>query len=86
MGVLPLVFKDGESRETLNLTGKEVIDLTGLAGGITLGMDVACTITYEDGSTKQTTLKCRIDTEDEVAYYLNGGILQYVLRNLAEAA
>ena len=86
MGVLPLVFKDGESRETLNLTGKEIIDLTGLAGGITPGMDVACTITYEDGSTKQTTLKCRIDTEDEVAYYLNGGILQYVLRNLAEAA
>ena len=48
-------------------------------------MDVTCTITYEDGSTKETTLLCRIDTGDEVAYYLNGGILQYVMRNLAAA-
>ena len=86
MGVLPLVFKDGETRKTLNLTGKETFDLTGLAAGIKPGMDVACTITYEDGSTRQTAFKCRIDTEDEVSYYLNGGILQYVLRNLAAAA
>ncbi|MFN3233230.1 MAG: aconitate hydratase AcnA [Alphaproteobacteria bacterium] len=86
MGVLPLVFKDGDNRETLKLTGAETFDLTGISGGITPRMDVPCTITYEDGSTKSITLMCRIDTENEVAYYLNGGILQYVLRNLAEAA
>ncbi len=85
MGVIPLSFKDGETRQTLGLTGKETISLTGLSGGITPGMDVACTITYEDGSTKQISLLCRIDTGDEVAYYMSGGILQYVMRNLAAA-
>jgi len=85
MGVIPLSFKDGETRETLGLTGKESLSLTGLKGGITPGMDVACSITYEDGSTKEITLLCRIDTGDEVAYYKNGGILQYVMRNLAAA-
>ena len=85
MGVLPLSFKNGETRQSLGLTGKESISLTGLAGGITPGMDVTCIITYEDGSTKETTLLCRIDTGDEVAYYKNGGILQYVMKNLAAA-
>ena len=85
MGVLPLSFKNSETRQSLGLTGKESISLTGLAGGITPGMDVTCTITYEDGSTKETTLLCRIDTGDEVAYYKNGGILQYVMKNLAAA-
>lgn len=85
MGVLPLSFKNGETRQSLGLTGKENISLTGLSGGITPGMDVTCTITYEDGSTKETTLLCRIDTGDEVAYYKNGGILQYVMKNLAAA-
>ena len=85
MGVLPLVFKDGDTRQSLGLTGKETLSITGIAGGITPRMDLPCTITYEDGSTKEITLLCRIDTEDEVAYYKNGGILQYVLRNLAAA-
>ena len=83
MGVLPLVFKDGETRKTLGLDGSETIDLTGLAGGITPGMDVACVITRADGERVETTLKCRIDTADEVAYYENGGILHYVLRGMA---
>jgi aconitate hydratase len=86
MGILPLVFKDGEDRKTLGLTGKETLTLTGLAGGITPRMDVPCTITYADGSTKVTSLVCRIDTLDEVSYYKQGGILQYVLKNLAKAA
>ena len=86
MGIVPLVFKDGETRQSLGLTGKEVISLTGLAGGITPRMDVTATIKYADGSTKVTTLTCRIDTLDEVSYYKNGGILQYVLKNLAKAA
>ena len=83
MGVLPLVFKNGETRKSLKLDGTETIDITGIAGGIKPGMDVAMKITRKDGSVDQTTLKCRIDTLDEVEYFKNGGILHYVLRNLA---
>ena len=86
MGVLPLVFKDGVTRQTLGLTGKETFDLTGIAGGIKPRMDVACRITYEDGRTEDISLLCRIDTLDEVEYFLNGGILQYVMLGLAKAA
>ncbi len=85
MGVLPLVFKDGQTRESLGLDGSETIDLTGIAGGITPGMDVDCTITRADGSKQEIKLLCRIDTLDEVEYYRNGGILHYVLRNMAVA-
>ena len=86
MGVLPLVFKDGASRKSLGLDGGEVIDLVGLEAGIEPGMDVTCRITRADGSTQEIALLCRIDTADEVAYYRNGGILHYVLRQLASAA
>ena len=82
MGVLPLQFKD-ETRESLGLKGDETFDLSGIAGGLQPGQDVNLTIHYPDGSTKETTLLCRIDTLDEVDYYLNGGILHYVLRSLA---
>jgi aconitate hydratase len=85
MGVLPLQFKAGDDRKTLGLDGSETFDLTGLAGGITPGMDVACRVTRTDGSTAGVTLLCRIDTEDEVEYYVQGGILQYVLNNLKAA-
>ena len=86
MGVLPLQFKDGVTRKTLNLDGSETVDLTGLEGGITPRMDVACQITRSDGSTENITLLCRIDTLDEVEYYLHGGILHYVLRNMINNA
>jgi aconitate hydratase A / 2-methylisocitrate dehydratase len=86
MGVLPLQFKDGMNRETLGLKGTEKFDITGIADGITPRMDVPCKITYADGSTKDVTLLCRIDTADEVDYYRHGGILQYVLRNIVKAA
>ncbi|MBO6562460.1 MAG: aconitate hydratase AcnA [Nisaea sp.] len=86
MGVLPLQFKDGQNRETLGLKGTETFDITGIADGITPRMDVPCKITYADGSVKEITLLCRIDTADEVDYYRHGGILQYVLRNIASAA
>ncbi len=86
MGVLPLQFKDGMNRETLGLKGTEKFDITGIADGITPRMDVPCKITYADGSTKDVMLLCRIDTADEVEYYRHGGILQYVLRNIAKAA
>ena len=82
MGVLPLQLPDGVTREGLNLDGSETVDLTGLAGGITPRMDVNMTITRADGSTSAYTLLCRIDTLDEVDYYLHGGILHYVLRRM----
>ncbi len=83
MGVLPLQFKDGEGRESLNLTGTETFDITGIAGTVEPRQDVKVTIHYEDGSSKEITALCRIDTENEVDYYRNGGILHYVLRRLA---
>ncbi len=86
MGVLPLMFKDGDSRTSLGLTGNETVDITGLEAGITPGMDVSATFTKEDGSTVSATLLCRLDTADELAYYQNGGILQYVIRNILRAA
>ncbi len=82
MGVLPLEFKDGVTRKSLGLDGSETVNLTGIEAGIKPGMDVACSITRVDGSSEDITLKCRIDTLDEVDYYLHGGILHYVLRNM----
>jgi len=86
MGVLPLQFKDGENRQSLNIEGAETFDITGISDGITPRQDVSCTIHYADGSSKDITLLCRIDTLDEVEYHRHGGILQYVLRNLMKAA
>jgi aconitate hydratase len=84
MGVLPLQFKEGESRKTLQLDGSETISITGIAKGITPAMDVKLTITRKNGETEKTTLLCRIDTNNEVEYYRHGGILQYVLRNISK--
>ena len=86
MGVLPLQFKDGVTRKSLNLTGAETFDVSGVAGGITPRMDLELTIHRPDGSSETVPLLCRIDTADEVEYYKNGGILHYVLRNLMKAA
>ncbi len=86
MGVLPLQFKDGMTRQTLGLDGGERFDITGLAAGIKPRMDVRCRITRADGRTQEIALLCRIDTLDEVEYYRHGGILPYVLRNLARSA
>ncbi len=85
MGVLPLQFKEGQTRKSLGLTGAETFDLAGIAGEIKPGMDVACRIHRPDGSSEEISLLCRIDTADEVAYYKNGGILAYVLRRLNAA-
>ena len=85
MAMLPLQFKDGQTRESLKLTGAELFDITGIAGGIRPRMDVACRIHRPGGDTEDTTLLCRIDTADEVEYYRHGGILHYVLRNLLKA-
>ncbi|HJP21908.1 MAG TPA: aconitate hydratase AcnA [Alphaproteobacteria bacterium] len=85
MGVLPLQFKSGTTRQTLDLDGSETFAISGLVGGITPGMDVSCRIERGDGSSQEVELTCRIDTEDEVEYFRHGGILQYVLRRLAAA-
>ena len=86
MGVLPLQFKDGESAQTLGITGTESYDLVGLAGGITPMMDVTLRIHGADGTTTEHALTLRIDTPIEVEYYLHGGILPYVLRQLVAKA
>jgi aconitate hydratase len=86
MGLLPLQFKDGMTRKSLNLKGDEIISITGVEAGITPGMDIKLTIQRADGKTEEHKLKCRIDTVDEVGYYLNGGVLNYVLRDLASQA
>ena len=85
MGLLPLQFKDGVNRKSLKLNGSETFDLTGLDGEIRPLMDVTLTIHRTDGSSENMALLCRIDTLDEIEYYRTGGILQYVLNNLAAA-
>jgi aconitate hydratase len=85
MGILPLVFKDGMSRKTLALKGDETIDILGLEA-LSPRMDIEMLIHRADGTTDKATLLCRVDTKDEVMYYENGGILHYVLRNMAKAA
>jgi len=82
MGVLPLQFKDGETRETLGLTGDDSFTITGV-GQLQPRQDVTVEVTRKDGSTFSFTARCRIDTANEVEYFMNGGILQYVLRKLA---
>lgn len=81
MGILPLQFKAGESAETLGLTGQEVYDFAGIGDGS--GKQLNVTATASDGSVKNFTVDVRIDTPKEVEYYQHGGILQYVLRQLA---
>jgi aconitate hydratase len=82
MGVLPLQFKDGQTRMSLALTGDDSFTIHGLAS-LQPGQDVDVEVTRADGQRFTFTAKCRIDTANEMDYYLNGGILQYVLRKLA---
>ncbi len=84
MGVLPLQFQNGESWESLGITGKETVALKGVEG-VTPRGTVTLEITYEDGRTATTELLARIDTENELDYVQNGGILHYVLRQRAAA-
>ncbi|AEP10118.1 aconitate hydratase AcnA [Micavibrio aeruginosavorus] len=83
MGVLPLMFKNGQTRQSLKLDGTETFDILGLEKGIKPRMDVTVTITRKDGSKEEIQALCRIDTQDEIGYYENGGIMHYVLRDLA---
>jgi len=83
MGVLPLQFKNGQTRHDLKLDGTELFDVTGVEAGLKPRQDVTLTITRTDGTTTEVSLLCRVDTADEVDYFKNGGVLPYVLRNLA---
>ena len=74
MGVIPFEFTGGDTRKSLGLDDVKPLQ------------EVPCTITMGDGTVKEITLKCRIDTEVEIEYIENGGVLHYVLRNLAKAA
>ena len=85
MGVLPLTFKEGMDRKTLGLTGDEIVDIVGL-DDIKARMDLSLVIHRSNGVVDTVPVTCRIDTVDEVGYYEHGGILQYVLRQMAAAA
>jgi len=80
MGVLPLQFKNGENAATYNLTGKETFNITGLAGNLKPSCMVHIKAKREDGTEVEFDVTARVDSDIEVAYYQNGGILQYVLR------
>jgi aconitate hydratase len=86
MGVIPFEFTGGDTRKTLGLKGDEVIAIGGLEGDLKPLSMVPCTIRYGDGTVRTITLRCRIDTEIEVDYVRHGGVLHYVLRDLAAAA
>nr|WP_281459403.1 aconitate hydratase AcnA [Pseudomonas sp. P13] len=83
MGVLPLQFKLDQNRKSLNLTGKETLDILGLSDvELTPRMNLPLIITREDGRQERIEVLCRIDTLNEVEYFKAGGILHYVLRQL----
>ncbi len=82
MGVLPLQFIDSMDRKSLQLTGSELISVLNLEEGINPSDQVDVEIKYISGEIKKIKALCRIDTKNELEYYKNGGILQYVLRNM----
>ena len=83
MGVIPFEFTEGATRKSLNLKGDEVVSIDGLDGDLKPLSMVPCHITYGDGTIKTIQIKCRIDTEIEIEYVEHGGVLHYVLRDLA---
>ncbi len=85
MGVLPCQFKGTDSAASLGIAGNEEFDIVGLESGIRPQMDVTLVIRRKDGSAQRVPLLLRIDTPIEVDYYLHGGILPYVLRELLAA-
>jgi aconitate hydratase A / 2-methylisocitrate dehydratase len=86
MGVIPFEFTNGDNRKALGLKGPETISISGLAGDLKPLALVPCTIAYADGQERTIELKCRIDTAIEIEYVEHGGVLHYVLRNLAKGS
>jgi aconitate hydratase len=85
MGVIPFEFTGADNRKTLGLKGDETFSIKGLSGDLKPLSQVPCEIVSGDGSVRTITLKCRIDTAIEVEYVEHGGVLHYVLRNLARS-
>ena len=85
MGVLPLVFEGGQSWQSIGIKGDETVSIRGLTA-LKPRQKLAVSIASADGKTQDIEVLCRIDTEEELSYYKNGGILPFVLRNLASAA
>jgi aconitate hydratase len=81
MGVMPLEFQNGDTREKLGLTGNEVFDIEGIAA-LVPGKSISVHAKSEGGKTKHFSVIARVDTPEEVSYYHHGGILQYVLRQM----
>ena len=86
MGVIPFEFTNGDTRKSLGLTGSETVSIGELEGDIKPQSLVPCTITFPNGDVKEITLKSRIDTAVQIEYLEHGGVLHYVLRNLAKAS
>ena len=84
MGILPLQFKAGENIQSLGLTGFETYEITGISDGLKVGKELSVEAKGDDGKKKKFKATCRIDTPAELEYYRHGGILEYVLRQLAK--
>jgi aconitate hydratase len=82
MGILPLQFKPGESRESLGLTSRETYDILGIASGLTPRQEVTVRARGEEGTVKEFRATARLDSPIDITYYTNGGILPAVLRRL----
>ena len=82
MGILPLQFINNINRKNLKLIGSELINVNEIEKGINPSDKVEIEIKYASGEIKKIKTLCRIDTKNELEYYKNGGILQYVLRNM----
>jgi aconitate hydratase len=85
MGIVPLEFENGKTRQDYGFTGRETIDIPVQQAVGGTRRTVTARVTYPDGKTANVPLLSRIDTVDELAYFKNGGILPYVLRNLLAA-
>jgi aconitate hydratase len=86
MGVLPMEFVNGETRQSLGLTGFETISIAGVDDTLQPRAILTATATATDGTVRTFSVRARIDTPEEIQYFRNGGILPYVLRNLARGA
>ena len=84
MGIVPLQFKSGENLKSLGLTGFETFDVMGIADGLKLRQDLTVRAQSDEAKLKEFTVTCRIDTPAELEYYQQGGILEYVLRQLLQ--
>ena len=84
MGVVPLQFVDGQSAQSLGLTGKEQYSISGVGGSVEPGSRLTVTVTDDSGDGKSFEVLCRVDTGIEAEYYEHGGLLPYVLRQMIQ--